>query len=375
MSFTEFDYNTFLNYLSSLNFNEILFLVVPPVIGLILAFALGIFLNHQVSSYINNHPSLHKTSLKTAVIHGCKGLPFLFIVAFYVYFVVQILELPTAVDNLLSYLLFTVLAFTVLRCISRTANALAGAYIDRSDNMLETTLLSNVISFCVYSVGIVIILAECGIPIAPIVTAMGIGGMAVALGMQEGMANLFSGLFLIFSRQIHIGDYIRISTGQEGQVSDITWRYTTVSNVSGNTIIVPNKTIAASILTNFSMPAEDIKIKIQCGVAYDSDLDQVEAVTMEVARDVQLAVTKDRLAQDGIVPESDTLPLPEPAINFHTFGDSAIQFSVSLNCKEFSHQYKMKHEFIKALTKRFREEGIIIPYPIVSVINESTETE
>lgn len=372
---TDFDIGLFIDYLSALDSTEIMYIFLPPIVGMILAIGLGLYLNKAVSDYINNHQVLQKVTLKTALIHGCKGLPLLFVVSCYVYFMVQLLTLPPAVDHLLSYLLFAILVFTVLRCISRTINAMVNTLIDHHENMPKTTLLSNIISLVVYSIGLIIILAECGISITPLVTAMGIGGMAVALGLQDGLANLFSGLFLIFSRQIHIGDYIRLSSGQEGQVADITWRYTTISNIGGNTVIIPNKQIAASILTNFSMPAEDIKIKIQCGVAYDSDLNKVEQVTLEVAQKVQEDVTREILAESGIISPDATINVPAPGFAFHTFGDSAIQFSVSLNCKDFSHQYKMKHEFIKELTKRFREENINIPYPIVSVINQSTPSE
>lgn len=368
----DFDMHRFLNYISQQDPLELLYTIVPPIAGMILAIILGGYLNKKVSNYINNHPVLQQVNLKTALIHGCKGLPLLFIVASYVYFVVKLLSLPAPVDHLLSYLLFTILAFTILRCISRAINAMVDTAIEHHDNMQKTSLLSNIISLIVYCIGIIIILAECGVSIAPIITAMGIGGMAVALGMQDGMANLFSGFFLIFSRQLRIGDYIRLSTGQDGQVSDITWRYTTVSNIAGNTIIIPNKQIAASILTNFSMPAEDIKIKIQCGVAYDSDLDKVEEITIEVAKKVQNDVTRDILQKRGELSPEEAISTAEPVFLFHTFGDSAIQFSISLNCRDFSHQYKMKHEFIKELTKRFREEDIVIPYPIVSVINEPT---
>lgn len=372
---TSFDVHYFLDYTNELDATELLFLFVPPLLGMVLAITLGIILNRKVSSYISNHPSLQQVTWKTALIHGCKGLPLLFVVSVYVYFVVKLIQLPEPVDSLLSYLLFCILSITILLCIARTISRVVNTMIAHNGDVPQTTLLENIIYVVVFSIGIGIILAECGISIAPIITAMGVGGVAVALGMQDGLANFFSGLYLIFSRQIHIGDYIRLSPEQEGQVADITWRYTTISNVAGNSVIVPNKRIADAILTNFSMPAQDIKIKIQCGVAYDSDLEQVERITLEVARKVQSSVTQEILLDQGQIDNGETISVPEPGLFFHTFGDSAIQFSVSLNCKDFSHQYKMKHVFIKELTKRYRDEGIVIPYPILSIMNEAAPQE
>ena len=119
-------------------------------------------------------------------------------------------------------------------------------------------------------------------------------------------------------------------------------------------VVVPNQKIASSNITNFSMPRRDIVIRIPIGVAYDSDLEQVERVTVEVAEAILKQVDKDVKIK--------------PAVRFHTFGDSSINFNVVMHSSRFDHQFLLKHEFIKALTKRYREEGIEIPYPIRTVI-------
>ena len=119
-------------------------------------------------------------------------------------------------------------------------------------------------------------------------------------------------------------------------------------------VVVPNQKIASSNITNFSMPHRDIVIRIPIGVAYDSDLEKVERVTVEVAETILEQVDKDAKIK--------------PAVRFHTFGDSSIDFNVIMHSSRFDHQFLLKHEFIKALTKRYREEGIEIPYPIRTVI-------
>ncbi|HEY2078359.1 MAG TPA: hypothetical protein VGH53_18685 [Streptosporangiaceae bacterium] len=96
------------------------------------------------------------------------------------------------------------------------------------------------------------------------------------------------------------------------------------------------------------------------GVAYDSDLDHVELVTCEVAREVM------RTVEGGV-------PTHEPVVRFHAFGNSSIDFSVMLRTSEVTLQYVIVHEFIKRLHRRYREEGIEIPYP--TVINLNTRLE
>ena len=205
--------------------------------------------------------------------------------------------------------------------------------------------------------GIIVILQYYGISIAPIITAMGVGGMAVALGMQETLANIFSGIYLIISKQLRLDDYIRLSSGEEGRVTDITWRFTTILSIMGNVVVIPNQKLASAIITNYNMPKRDITVRVTVGVAYDSDLDLVEKVTLEVARKVM---------QD----EHIGIDI-EPAVRFHTLGDSSINFDVFLHSSQFNHQAELKHEFIKELMRRYRKEGINIPYPIRTVINAS----
>ena len=201
-------------------------------------------------------------------------------------------------------------------------------------------------------------LQEYGISVAPILTAMGVGGMAIALGLQETLANIFSGLQLIISKQMRVNDYIKLSTGDEGRVTDINWRFTTITPASdGSVVVIPNKTIAGSITTNFSMPRDDIVITIPIG--------QVERVTLEVARDVMMRV-------DGYQPNFDDKGVDRnplaPAVRFHTFGESSIDFNTFLHSTQFKAQFVLKHEFIKEITRRYREEGIDIPFPIRTIV-------
>ncbi len=376
LDLTAFDVHLFRDYVESLNPQELLLLFLPPIIGLVLAIFVGWCCNRYVSNQIESHPILQKLTWKTALIRGLKGAPVLIVVSLYLSFVTKMMSMPEPVEHLLTYIFFIILIITVMQVIARTATAIINNIIvARNENISETSLLTDMVSWSIYLIGIIIILAECGISITPFITAMGIGGMALALGLQETLASVFAGFTMIFAPQIRNNDFVRLSNGQEGRIVDIAWRYTTIENLEGNTIVVPNKQIASAILINYSVPAQDIKVKLQCGVAYDSDLDKVEQVVLEVAQKIQDDVTKDILASKGKIAADASVTTAKPGIFFHTFGDSAIEFSVTLNCKAFTHQYRMKHEFIKALTKRFREEGIEIPFPVVTVQQAKAEVD
>jgi small-conductance mechanosensitive channel len=205
------------------------------------------------------------------------------------------------------------------------------------------------------ALGIILILQNLGVEITPLITALGIGGLAVALALQDTLGNLFAGIQIILSKQVRTNDYVRLSSGEEGWVTDVKGRNTTIHTFpDGNLVAVPNSLLASSIVKNFSMPRQALWVSIDVGVSYDSDLQHVERVTLEVARDVVGEV-------DGGVPGE------EPVVRYHTFGDSSINFEVRIMVREFTSQPPVRHEFIKRLHRRFNEEGIEIPFPIRTV--------
>ncbi len=227
---------------------------------------------------------------------------------------------------------------------SRTADA----------ELPSANLISYLARAVVMLLGALVVLQALDIPITPLLTGLGVGGLAVGLALQDTLANLFAGIQLLLSKQVRVGDFIRLSSGEEGFVTDITWRYTTIRQLPNNYTIVPNAKLSSAVTSNFTMPDPEQSVVVQVGVSYDSDLEMVERVTIEVAREIQRTV-------DGAVQTH------EPFTRYHTFGDSSINFSVILRGREYTAQYLIKHEFIKALHARYKKEGIEIPFPIRTV--------
>jgi small-conductance mechanosensitive channel len=143
-------------------------------------------------------------------------------------------------------------------------------------------------------------------------------------------------------------------------VNDITWRNTTIREIPNNLIVVPNSKLASAIFKNYHLPAKEIGLQIPVGVSYDSNLEEVERVTIDVAKEVMQTVL-------GGVPDF------EPFMRYQEFEDFQIQFIVFLRVVEFFDQRLVKHEFIKRLHKRYREEGIEIPFPTRTVYFKEKE--
>ncbi len=271
----------------------------------------------------------------------------------------------TISTTLINYLQKIILILYILSAtivLSSISVGFVNMYSKRAQDVLpSTSLFANLTKIIIFTIGVLVILHSLGISITPILTALGVGGLAVALALQDTLSNLFAGLHIILTRQIKPGDYIRLESGEEGFVVDITWRNTTIRELPNNYIIIPNSKLAQAVVKNYFMPEREMSVPIQVGVSYDSDLEKVEKVTIEVAKEVMKEVP------GGV-------PTFEPVIRYHTFGDSSINFTVVLRCKEFQDQYIVRHEFIKRLHKRYKEEGIVIPFPIRTIyINKSNE--
>ncbi|MFB7651033.1 MULTISPECIES: mechanosensitive ion channel family protein [unclassified Streptomyces] len=255
------------------------------------------------------------------------------------------------VNQVLTVLLIFVATVTAARLV---AGLVRSVTTSRSGVAGSATIFVNITRILVLAIGFLVMLQTLGVSIAPLLTALGVGGLAVALALQDTLANLFAGIHILASKTVQPGDYIQLSSGEEGYVEDINWRQTTVRDLSNNLVVIPNGQLAQSNMTNFMRPEQQLTILVQVGVSYDSDLEHVERVTIEVVAEVMAEIS-------GAVPEH------EPAVRFHTFGDSRIGMTVILGVGEFSDQYRIKHEFIKRLHRRYRTEGIRIPSPARTV--------
>ncbi|MCD6152983.1 MAG: mechanosensitive ion channel family protein [Syntrophobacterales bacterium] len=289
------------------------------------------------------------------VISELRGKTFFWFVIAGIYLAILNIPIREDIFNILQKILLVIVIASVTIVFARIAVGFVNSYAGKAQGVLPlTSISSNLVNVLILATGILIILQSLGISITPMLTAFGVGGLAVALALQDTLSNLFSGLHIIISKQVAPGDYVKLDTGEAGYVTDIAWRNTTIRAISNNMIVVPNSKLASAIITNYCQPEKEMSVLIQVGVSYDSDLEKVEKVTIEVAREVMEKI------QGGI---SEF----EPFIRYHTFGDSSINFSVILRTREFVNQYIIKHEFIKKLHKRYQKEGIEIPFPITTV--------
>jgi small-conductance mechanosensitive channel len=271
------------------------------------------------------------------------------------YAAIHILPLRDHLFGMLDKGILVLAILSVTFFLARLVVGVVNLYSSRAGGVfVTTTLFANLSKGLVLVLGILVILQTLGISITPVLTALGVGGLAAALALQDTLSNLFAGIQIIASRQIRPGDYVRLASGEEGVIYDITWRNTTLQALPGNMIVIPNAELGKAKVTNFDLVEPAMSVVVPVGVSYDSDLERVEKITVDVAREVLGEV-------EGGVPEF------EPLVRYGAFGDSSIDFNTILRVKTFRDQFLVRHEFVKRLHRRYREEGIEIPFPIRTV--------
>ena len=212
-------------------------------------------------------------------------------------------------------------------------------------------LLQRVADIIVYCFTFIIIMGQLGVPIGPFLASLGIGGIAIALALQPTMTNFLSGTYVISDSVIRKGDYIQLESGVEGTVEEIGWRITKIRHWQGNLVVLPNTKLSDAVVTDFEKPDLSMVFGVDGGVSYNSDLEKVERIITETAADIM---------KNNPEGSKDFAPV----VRFKNFGDSNINFSVVMKAQNRGGTFALKHYFIKALHKRFQNEGIVMEYPV-----------
>ncbi len=240
------------------------------------------------------------------------------------------------------------LAITVF--IVRLLTNSARLYLVRRE-IGSVSLISNILRVLGGAIVLGTTFALIGVPIGPLLTVLAGSSIGLSLALREPLSNLFSGMTVLASNKIQPGDYVRLSSGQEGYVTDIRWADTCIRELSNNLVVVPNSLMTSTIITNFYRPEPELSVLFDMGVPYDSNLARVEQLVVAVGEETHTEVP------GGV-------PAFTPLVRFNAFGETSVRFTVILRARTFVDQFLLRHEFIKRLGERFAAEGLPPPRPI-----------
>jgi small-conductance mechanosensitive channel len=246
-------------------------------------------------------------------------------------------------------LLFWSVATLALRALSRWA--------DRNPQFAPVfPPIRFVFKSVVIVVASVTVLAYVNVDITALATALGIGGLAVALALKDTLENFFAGLHIMADRPLMEGDWVQVhETGDRGVVVKIGWRSTRIRTIDNNFLVVPNIKLASGIITNISARDPRVHVRVQVGVAMDSDPDRVVAILEEEAR-----------AAVGAIP--GLLAEPAPDASLHPgFGPSSLDFTLRVTVDRYESGLTAQDLLRRRILARLRKERIELPFPTTTV--------
>lgn len=201
----------------------------------------------------------------------------------------------------------------------------------------------------VYSIGALLLLRVYNVNITPMLTALGVGGLAVALALQDTLANFFAGIHILIEEPIAVGQAIRLTEQEEGIVTDIGWRTTRLRNWKNNIVVIPNTKITSGILTNYNLPEQRVGTGVDVLVGHDADVDEA----------IRLAV-ESVASMPGVLAEPAAKAIFSPGLL-----PTHIQFSVVFSVSDITLQAATQSEARLRILQRLREAGV--PPPRVEI--------
>ncbi|MBZ0179777.1 MAG: mechanosensitive ion channel [Melioribacteraceae bacterium] len=258
----------------------------------------------------------------------------------------SLFEVNNTPISLLSVLIFIgiIVGFIVLSKIIRYR--LLKVLLKRTgmDKGLQFTL-GKITNYTLLFIGVLIAFQFIGIDLSGLAVVLGFLSVGIGFGLQNITSNFISGIILLFERPIKVGDRITVNDIQ-GDVTDITIRATTIRSVDNISIIVPNSEFISGTVINWSHGDLKLRVNINVGVSYSSDLELVLRSLYEVAEE-----------------NKDVLKEPKPVVHFNEFGDSSWSLTLRVWVSDPKLHLAVKSAINVAIVKKFRENKIEIPFP------------
>lgn len=333
----------------------------PAIAGSVFLFSviLSVIFNKLLFPLVLRFTNWTPTDLDTRIVRGIRLPLSLGIVVLGAYLAFRVpLDLSGGQQHAVNKLAGTLAIILGVMAVSSMIASAFDWYLEnlakRTQHILDIRFLPlfrRIVAVLVYGLGTLLILDLIGVAISPLIAALGLGGLAVALAIQPTLSNLFAGTYVMTEGVISAGDYIELENGVSGYVVDVGWRSVRIRTWHNNLVVVPNSRFVETILTNYQKPVPAMNVYLTCGVSYDSDLNQVELVCLEVM-DEELETNPAAVKNYGRY------------FGFQSFGESNVDFWLFLQAQDRLAAFELRTSLMKRLHRRFKEEGIVINYPV-----------
>ncbi len=325
-----------------------------------LFYLLSQFLKYILLNWVPCLTAVTRTELDDRILARITPPAALLVIFAGLYYSVHYLPLPPKIQLVSSGAIFIINVIIIsniaYRCIDELIKCYANFLTVHGKDGLDRQvipLLEKIVIIILIGTSLIITLKHFNYDILSLITAFGIGSLAIGMAAKDTLAHMISGFTLMIDRPFRIGDRIQLNNGQIGDVLDIGLRSTRIKTLDNILLIIPNSDLCNTMVTNQAFPDHSVRGKINIGVSYNSDVGHVKNLLVLIALDIK-----------------EVLRNPAPEAFFVSFGDYALNFVLYFWVEEYNDLLSVTDNINCQIISRFSESEVEIPFPIRTIYME-----
>ena len=332
--------------------------ILPPLITLMLSFAAASAVSF-ILVRLRQRAAKTDTKLDDIILHSLgKPLYMLILVAGIYYAVHQtpyLIDLINQKDANYQYRKFILTIFAtwmVATLAKRMVREYGYGWASGTESVMDDRLVALAdmsVMYIIWFIGIIVALDVIGYPITPLITGMGIAGLAIAPAAQNVLTNVFGGVTITLDQLYKVGDRVEFG-GVYGDIYEIKPRYTKIKTLNNTIITIPNSKVINDNIVNYAVPDTTVRVKLPVSVAYGTDPKKVDDILLDIASSTPLV-----------------LPEPKPLVRFTEYAASSQNFELLVWIRHYDDRHPVMDWIFREIFKRFKEEGIEIPFSQMDV--------
>lgn len=328
---------------------------------LVIFWAIGKSSEYTLNNWVSILVKKTKTDLDDRILERVKR-PLHFLILFAgVYIAFSRLPLEGTINSVLDGVIYVagvaVAIFLIYSIFDEALKWYGEKIAEKTSSRLDKEflpLIEKLLAIFIFLGGLIAVLKHFNQDIYSLVTALGVGSLAIGLAAKDTLANMISGFTIMVDRPFRPGDRVELDSGETGDVIEIGMRCTKINTFFNTILVVPNSDLVNSRLINHSYPDSKVSGRIDIGVAYGSDMEKVKETMVAAALSIE-----------------EVLRDPEPKAYFIEFGDSSLNLRMSFWVDDYSVRYATQDKINMEINRRFEDEGIEIPFPVRTIITKN----
>ena len=305
------------------------------------------------ANYLERFAKKTKTKLDDLIFEKTKRPLFYLVLVCGLRLSLEIMGFVGLWTRLIDSLVAIVFVFMVARVIDVIINVWGKAFAKKTKTHLDEVLMPlfhKFTSVVFVIIAIMWVLKIWQINITPYLAGVGISGLVLGLALQDSLRNVFGGVSLMLDQTFKIGDKIKLESGEIGEVEDVGLRSTKLRTYDNELINIPNGYLANSKIQNYTRPNPKIRVTVDFGVEYGSDVKKVSEIVLAEIKQMK-----------------EVLIDPEPSVRFLSMDDSALAFKAFFWVDNWQEAYNKKLEATELIYNILNKKKIGIPYPTTTV--------